>query len=165
VDDLTELLKITPGSDRFLLEVHPKLRPVETAVNGIVLAGTAQSPMNIQESCASAEAAAAKVSNLLSQGKVELEPFVARVDLGRCEGSGACVEVCQYEGAIRVEPAPGLGAEARQAVVTPANCVGCGVCVGACPNQAIDIQGWTLGQYRAMVEAIAADILPMEVEA
>jgi heterodisulfide reductase subunit A len=164
VDDVTQLLKITPGSDRFLLEVHPKLRPVETAVNGIVLAGTAQSPMNIQESCASAGAAAAKVSSLLSQGKVELEPFVAHVDLSRCEGSGACVEVCQYEGAIRLEPAPGAGAEAKRAVVAPANCVGCGVCVGACPNQAIDIQGWTLGQYRAMVEAIGADLPQVEVE-
>ncbi len=165
VDDLTELLKITPGNDRFLLEVHPKLRPVETAVNGIVLAGTAQSPMNIQESCASAEAAAAKVSSLLSAGKVELEPFVARVDVDRCDGSGACLEVCQYEGAIHLEPVSTNGAEAKQALVTPANCVGCGVCVGACPNQAIDIQGWTLGQYRAMVESIASEIRPMEVTA
>jgi len=165
VDDLTELLKITAGNDRFLLEVHPKLRPVETAVNGIVLAGTAQSPMTIQESCASAEAAAAKVSSLLSQGRVELEPFVARVDPGRCQGSGECLEVCQYEGAIRLEPVSINGAEAKRALVTPANCVGCGVCVGACPNQAIDIQGWTLGQYRAMVEAIASEIRPVEVTA
>ncbi len=66
VDDLVKLLKIAVGTDRFLLEVHPKLRPVETAVPGIVLAGTAQGPMNIQESCAAASAAAAKVSTLLS---------------------------------------------------------------------------------------------------
>ncbi len=70
IDDLIELLKIAPGTDRFLLEVHPKLRPVETAVPGIVLAGTAQGPMNIQESCTAAEAAAAKVSVLLGQGSV-----------------------------------------------------------------------------------------------
>ena len=50
IGDLIKLLKVSPGTDRFLLEVHPKLRPVETAVPGIVLAGTAQSPMNIQES-------------------------------------------------------------------------------------------------------------------
>ena len=42
VQDLIEMLKIAPGNDRFLLEVHPKLRPVETAVAGVVLAGTAQ---------------------------------------------------------------------------------------------------------------------------
>jgi heterodisulfide reductase subunit A len=48
VNDLIQLLKISPGTDRFLLEVHPKLRPVETAVPGVILAGTAQGPMNIQ---------------------------------------------------------------------------------------------------------------------
>jgi len=57
VEDLMELFKITPGKDRFLLEVHPKLRPVETAVPGIVLAGTAQGPMNIQESSVAGSAA------------------------------------------------------------------------------------------------------------
>ncbi|MCK7542473.1 MAG: hypothetical protein MZV63_72170 [Marinilabiliales bacterium] len=73
--------------------MHPKLRPVETAVNGIVLAGTAQGPMNIQESCSAAGAAAAKVAALLTQGKVELEPFVAVVDPERCTGSGECVRL------------------------------------------------------------------------
>jgi heterodisulfide reductase subunit A len=164
VDELQQLLKVSPGNDRFLLEVHPKLRPVETAVKGIVLAGTAQSPMNIQESCASAEAAAAKVSALLSRGTVELEPFVARVNLDRCQGSGTCVEVCQYEGAIRLEAVPFDGREVNRAVVSPANCVGCGVCVSACPNEAIDVQGWTLDQYRAMVDAILADISVLESE-
>jgi heterodisulfide reductase subunit A len=158
VDDLHKLLKISPGNDRFLLEVHPKLRPVETAVRGIVLAGTAQSPMNIQESSASAGAAAAKVSGLLSQGTVELEPFVARVNLDLCQGSGECVKICQYDGAICLEPRSIDGREVMRAVVSPANCVGCGVCVSACPNEAIDVQGWTLGQYRAMVDAILTDI-------
>jgi heterodisulfide reductase subunit A len=94
VDDLIRLLKISPGTDRFLLEVHPKLRPVETAVPGVVLAGTAQGPMNLQESCAAASAAAAKVACLLGEGQVELEPYVARVNPDRCEGTGACMETC-----------------------------------------------------------------------
>ncbi|MEN8173818.1 MAG: CoB--CoM heterodisulfide reductase iron-sulfur subunit A family protein, partial [Chloroflexota bacterium] len=40
VGDLIKMLKISAGTDRFLMEVHPKLQPVETAVPGIVLAGT-----------------------------------------------------------------------------------------------------------------------------
>ena len=103
VQDLVEMLKVAPGNDRFLLEVHPKLRPVETAVPGVVLAGTAQGPMNIQESCAAAEAAASKVAVLLSRGEVELEPYVRgrgrralpgrgrmrpRLPTGRCDSSG-----------------------------------------------------------------------------
>lgn len=161
IDDLIRMLKISPGNDRFLAEVHPKLRPVETAVPGVILAGTAQGPMNIQESCAAASAAASKVSVLLSQGKVELEPFVARVDLAKCDGTGACVEVCCYEDAINLTDVKVEGQTVRRAVVTPANCSGCGACVSACPNRAIDVQGWTLDQFEAMVDALTID-LPLE---
>ncbi len=157
VNDLIQMLKISPGTDRFLLEVHPKLQPVETAVPGVVLAGTAQGPMNVQESCAAASAAAAKVCALLGQGRVELEPFVAQVDSEKCDGTGACVEVCCYEDAIAVQTISLNGKQIQRAVVTPANCTGCGNCVSACPNRAIDVQGWTLSQYEAMVDAFALD--------
>jgi heterodisulfide reductase subunit A len=164
IDDLVDMLKVSRGNDRFLLEVHPKLRPVEMAVRGIVLAGTAQGPMNIQESLAAASAAAAKVASLLGLGKVELPPFVAHVDLAKCNGNGACVEACLEEGAIALQTFQENGLEVHRAVVTPANCTGCGACVGACPNRAIDVQAWTLAQYEAMVDAIAMD-LPVFMEA
>jgi heterodisulfide reductase subunit A2 len=154
IEEIISLLKIAPGSDRFLAEVHPKLRPVETAVPGVVLAGTAQGPMNIQESCAAASAAAAKVAVLIGAGQVQLDPFVARVDPERCDGSGACVAVCCYEDAITLQTVGTNGSTAQKAVVTPANCAGCGVCVSACPNQAIDLLGWTLAQYDAMIDAL-----------
>jgi heterodisulfide reductase subunit A len=154
IEDIIKLLKISPGSDRFLAEVHPKLRPVETAVPGVVLAGTAQGPMNIQESCAAASAAASKVAVLLSEGQVELEPFVARVDPERCSGSGQCVQVCRYEDAISLQTVSTNGSSLQKAVVIPANCAGCGACVSACANHAIDLQGWTLDQYDAMIDAL-----------
>ncbi|MBL7163744.1 MAG: CoB--CoM heterodisulfide reductase iron-sulfur subunit A family protein [Anaerolineales bacterium] len=166
VGDLVEKLKISRGTDRFLAEVHPKLRPVETAVPGVILAGTAQGPMNIQETVAAASAAAAKVAALLASGEVELEPFVAKIDLEKCDGTGACVEVCEYEDAIALETFTVDGRQVQRAVVTPANCSGCGNCVSACPNRAVDVQGWTLAQYEAMVDAITLDIPElMEVEA
>jgi heterodisulfide reductase subunit A len=162
VDDLINLLKVAPGNDRFLLEVHPKLQPVETAVAGVVLAGTAQGPMNIQESCAAAQAAASKVSALLVAGQVELEPFVAQVDPARCDGAGECVAACPQEEAIRLEIITSNGRQAQRAVVTPANCNGCGVCVSVCPNRAIDVQGWRLDEYEAMVAAITSEIPALE---
>ena len=161
IDDIIGLLKINPGTDRFLLEVHPKLRPVETAVPGVILAGTAQGPMNIQECSAAAAAAAAKVMVLLGRGQVELEPFFARVDPARCQGSGECLAVCQYEDAINLETVQDNGRSYQRAVVMPANCAGCGACVSACPNRAIDLQGWTMAQYDAMVDALTAADLPL----
>jgi len=107
-------------------------------------------------------AAAAKVSSLLGKGRVELPPFVAQVNAALCTGTGACVKACEYEGAIALETLVDGGKEITRAVVTAANCTGCGACVAACPSRAIDIQGWTLGQYDAMVDAIAMDLPAFE---
>ena len=156
------MLKITPGKDRFLLEAHPKLRPVETAAFGVVLAGTAQAPMNIQESSSAGSAAAAKVNALLGKGTVELEPFVARVNPELCTGTGECVRLCPYEGAIALRPISVGGEQVQRAEVSPANCKGCGICVGACPNGAIDLLGWTIKQYEAMLDALVEEIPALE---
>jgi len=158
VADLISMFKVPPGSDRFLLEVHPKLRPVETAMPGVVIAGTAQAPMNVNEACAAAEAAAAKVCTLLQKGEVELEPYVAKVSEELCVGEGECARSCPQEGAIRLEPLTKDPERRQHAVVTQANCNGCGICVSACPNRAIDVEGWRLDEYEAMVEAISQNL-------
>jgi heterodisulfide reductase subunit A len=133
--------------------VHPKLRPVELAVNGVLVAGTSQGPKDITETAASASAAAAKATALLSTGHVELDPFVAHVDATRCEGTGVCVTECGYPGALELQTYPD---GATRAVVNPALCSGCGACVAVCPTRAIDLAGSTLDQYEAMVDAILA---------
>ena len=153
VSTLVESLKLPVGADRFLQEVHPKLRPVELAVNGVLVAGASQGPKDITESVASASAAAAKATALLSTGHVELDPFVAHVDATLCEGNGACVAECPYTGAVELHDYPD---GAKRAVVNPALCSGCGACVAVCPTRAIDLAGWTLAEYDAMVDAILA---------
>ncbi len=54
-------LKIPVGNDKFFNEIHPKLRPVETVINGVFLGGSCQGPKNITESVQSSLAAAAKI--------------------------------------------------------------------------------------------------------
>jgi heterodisulfide reductase subunit A len=156
ISDLVEMMKLPVGADRFLQEVHPKLRPVEVANTGILLAGTCQAPMDIGEACAAAQAAAAKATALLVKGYVELDPFVANVDLDRCSGAGRCAQVCPVEGAVRLVDRPVAGQSVKRARVNPALCTGCGICVGECPENAIDVNGWALKQYEEMVDAILA---------
>jgi heterodisulfide reductase subunit A2 len=157
ISELVEMMKLPVGVDRFLLEVHPKLRPVELPQSGILLAGTCQAPMDVGEACNAAGAAAVKAAALLGRGYVELDPFVAEVDLEKCRGSGACVDACLADGALQLVPMKVEGRQLRRARVTPALCLGCGACVAVCPENAIDVNGWTLKQYEAMVDRIVAD--------
>ncbi len=157
IHHLIEILKLPRSSDNFLQEVHPKLRPVELAVNGILIAGTCQAPMDITESCAASSAAASKSSIILSKGYIELDPFVARVDPQRCEGEGKCVEECKFTHAISMVEREVDGRMIKQAEVNPALCRGCGMCVAVCPHRAIQVAGWELDQFESMVDAIAGE--------
>jgi heterodisulfide reductase subunit A len=157
IPDLVEKMKLPVGADRFLQEVHPKLRPVEVSVAGIFLAGTCQAPFDVGETCAAAAAAAVKGASILTRGYVELDPFVAEVDLSKCQGTGACVEACPAEGALGMVEQIVEGQKVKRARVNPALCLGCGACVAVCPENAINVQGWTLKQFEAMVDAIVSD--------
>jgi heterodisulfide reductase subunit A len=158
IEDLIEAMKLATGEDGFLQEVHPKLRPVELAVNGILLAGTAQGPMNVQETLAAAGAAAVKVAAMFATEDVELNPYVAAVDLALCCGEAQCVTQCDYEGALRMVQVDVDGAMVERAQVNAGLCVGCGACVAVCPHRAIDLNGWRLDQFEAMIEGLAAEI-------
>jgi heterodisulfide reductase subunit A len=157
ITDLVEKMKIPVGTDRFLQEVHPKLRPVEVSVAGILLAGTCQAPFDVGETCAAAGAAAVKAAAVLTRGFVALDPFVAEVDLSKCTGTGACVTACLAEGALTLVEQEVEGRKVKRARVNPALCLGCGACVAVCPENAINVQGWTLKQYEAMVDMIVSD--------
>ena len=157
VTNLASIMKLPVGTDRFLLEVHPKLRPVEFPVSGVFLAGTCQAPMDSGEACNAAGAAAAKTCALLDKGVIELDPFVAEVDPDKCQGHGACVDACIKEGALNLIEVQHQGKTVKQAKVTAAMCLGCGACVAVCPEKAIDLNGWALEQYEKMVDAIISD--------
>ena len=66
---LCQLLGVSTDEYGFLTEVHPKLRPLETSVPGIYVAGTAQGPKDIPDSVAQASGAASKVLTLFSLGE------------------------------------------------------------------------------------------------
>ncbi len=152
-DDLVNVLKIPIGSDRFFNEIHPKLRPVETVINGIFIAGACQAPRNSSEAVASSLAAASKSAALLMKGYIELEPLVAAVNAERCKWCGLCAEACLYSAIEKTE----LEGQER-ATVNKALCKGCGACVPVCPQDAIDIEGYTDSQVKAMIGALSEEV-------
>ena len=146
---LVKILKLPVGGDGFFNEIHPKLRPVETIVDGVLIAGTCQSPKSASESVASALAAVTQSGAILKRGVAELDPLVATVNTDACTWCGLCLESCPYA-AIETATVDGR----QVAVVTSTICKGCGGCTPICPQNAIDLLGSTDAQMRAMIDGL-----------
>lgn len=140
-------LHLSFSPDGFLLEAHPKLRPVETSSPGIYLAGCCQGPKDIPDTVAQAKAAASSVIGLVSKGKIQLQATTAYVDPEICTGCGICISVCPYD-------ARQIDERRKIATVTEAACEGCGACVSACPNGASQQYNFSQGQVISTLEAI-----------
>jgi heterodisulfide reductase subunit A len=152
-DDLARILHITRGTDGFFMESHPKLKPIDTPVDGIFLAGACQGLKDIPYSVSQGSGAAGRAATILSKKEVEIEPIVAVVDPTKCQNvdrkCGICVRACPYT-AISAE-------EHQAAVVNPAMCHGCGTCVAECPTDAITQKHFTDEQIFSQIRKALAD--------
>jgi len=142
---LAQTLGIGCGGEGFFLERHPKLAPVQTAADGVYVAGACQSPKDIPDSVAQGAAAAANILSLIDKGMFSIEPVVAVIDETLCGGCRTCINMCPYSALSADE-------ERNVAVCESALCKGCGTCVATCPAGAIQQQGYTDAQIRAELE-------------
>lgn len=120
------------------MEAHVKLRPVETATDGVFVVGLAHSPQLLTEALAQARAGSGKAAIPLAKGFVEVPPIIASVEEGKCIGCAICVEVCPFSAIEMVKVD-----KRRKAQVIKAACKGCGICASHCPVFAIDVGGFT----------------------
>lgn len=149
-ESLSNLLKLPIGRDRFFNEIHMKLRPVETVIDGVFIAGTCQSPKNILETVNSSMAAAAKANSILTKGEISLEPTLAMVNPAACVLCDKCFKACVFDAIVETEY------EGRKvAKINVSNCKGCGMCTPVCPTDAIDLAGFTNAQVEGMIDALA----------
>lgn len=142
--ELASLLRIPLGPDKFFLEAHPKLRPVDTLTKGIYLAGCAQSPKDIPDSVSQAKGAASSALVLLESGSVKLEPFCAVIDENRCGGCRICEGLCSYS-ALKYDP------EQKVMTINEVLCEGCGACSSACPSDAIKMNHFRKEQILSQI--------------
>jgi len=156
IKKVNELFHASRSADGFLLEAHPKLRPLECSTAGIFLAGTCQGPKDVPDTVAQASGAAAKAMDLLSSGEIELEPLKAIVEKDLCSGCRVCESLCPFL-AIEMKNENEDDAEKVRAEVIEAMCQGCGLCGAACPTGAIKIQQYGNKQVLAQVDAVLTE--------
>ena len=149
--DVAGYYKMPLTEDKFFMEAHAKLRPVDFASDGLFLAGLAHYPKPLDESIGQAWAAASRAATVLSKSQIQISPYVSQVDQDKCIGCGLCEEVCAF-GAIVMEEVEGV----KRAKNIPASCKGCGLCAASCPQKAIDMLHFRFHQIEAAVRAVAS---------
>ncbi|MFA5779348.1 MAG: NAD(P)-binding protein [Elusimicrobiota bacterium] len=154
---LSSLLKVPLNEDKFFMEAHVKLKPVDFATEGIFLCGLAHSPKFIDENISQAKAAAARAATILSKEFLEVGGVVAKVVEEKCAACLTCVRVCPYD-------VPLINAEGV-AEIEPAKCHGCGICAGECPAKAIQLQHFKDNQIISECKELFAEAETTEVPA
>jgi heterodisulfide reductase subunit A len=147
---LGTLLEAAQDKSGFFEELHGRMDASQSKIKGIYLAGTCQSPMDIQKAMSQGMAVAGYIlSGLVAGRKLEIKPITAVVDPDRCSGCRICMTVCPYK-------AISYDAEKEVSVVNDVLCLGCGTCVAACPSGAIKGNHFTVQEILAEIEGVLA---------
>jgi heterodisulfide reductase subunit A-like polyferredoxin len=146
VEEFARSLKLPLTQEKFVMEAHMKLRPLDLVNEGMYLCGLAHSPKTMGESIAQARGAVSKALTVLSQPYLMVGGVISVVDQDKCVACLTCVRSCPYD-------VPKIN-EKGVAYIEPAACQGCGICASVCPRKAITLQHYSDKQIIAKVDAL-----------
>ena len=144
--------KISRSSEGFFLEKHPKLAPIETATDGIYLAGACQGSKDVPSSVVQARAAATAAAIVMSAGEITLGADIAYSITENCIGCSKCVKSCPYGAWELIEVDGKDSKKKKKSKLTSALCKGCGICAAECPTAAIEMKHFTDAQIQAQID-------------
>jgi heterodisulfide reductase subunit A len=147
-EKIRQILKVSRAADGFMMEAHPKLKPVDTTLDGIFIGGMTQGPKDIPYSISQGSACAARATRFLAQGKALTEGITIAVDDDICVGCGVCVPMCPFQ-ALKMDD------DGKLEIIT-ALCKGCGTCAVACPSGALQQSHYKNNQILAQVREVFA---------
>ncbi len=101
VEEVTKVLNLPRddlegiSNDKFFAEAQAKLRPIETGIEGVYIAGCCQGPKDIPDSVAQGKAAAAASIALIAQGKAKIEPAILEMKEDLIASSNSLTELSE----------------------------------------------------------------------
>jgi heterodisulfide reductase subunit A len=149
---LDQILSLSHTADGFVMEAHPKLKPVDAPTRGVYFAGCVESPKDVKDSVTQAGAAAGRAGNLLAAGQVRIEAITALLVPDLCLQCQVCANVCPFHA---IEAASKK--DDRYPYFIEAACAGCGTCAAECPTDAIHMRHFSDEQITAQIDQILAD--------
>jgi len=148
-----DMFKCGVNSDGFLMEAHPKLKPVDSTVDGLFLAGMCHYPKPVDEAIAQGQAAASRAGVILSKKSLKLDAIKSAVT-HNCDGCALCIDICPYNAIELIAYTDENDTQHRRIKTNQALCKGCGICAATCPKEGVVVNGFTPGQLKAQVDAI-----------
>jgi len=146
--ELAQMLKVPLEENKFFLEAHVKLRPMDFATDGVFICGAAKWPVDLTESITQGYAAAGRASTIISHDTLEVEgatSFLPEYNKNLCTGCEVCITVCPYKAINKNEN--------DEIEITQVLCKGCGVCGATCTSHAIIIRHFTDEQILSEIYA------------
>jgi heterodisulfide reductase subunit A len=144
--ELAQAYGIDRDEDAFFQEAESKWRPVDALKEGVFACGICLSPRNIEESIATAEAAAERALRIVASDRVAAGSIIAGVHESLCALCERCIEVCPYHARM-------LDPDGERIVINPIMCQGCGACAAVCPNDAAYVEGFDADQVMDVIDA------------
>ncbi len=148
-EELSGIMKLNRNQEKYFMEAHVKLRPVDMPGEGIFLCGTAHAPKLITETISQAQAAASRAVTFLARPEIKLSAITASVDTEHCVKCLTCARTCPHD-------VPKFNTEKKVIEIDEAMCHGCGACAGACPRQAIQLGFYEDEQITCKIDALLA---------
>jgi len=146
-NELRQLFKASAAATGFYAEAHLKLAPLDTALDGVFIAGACQYPKSVEESLSQAISAAGRASIVMGGGKYKVQPTTAMIDADKCAACGLCEKLCPYK-ALK------MSEDGTHMEVIEVSCKGCGTCSAFCPSNAISMKGFTYRQEKAKIRSL-----------
>jgi heterodisulfide reductase subunit A len=147
--DLAAAYGASLDEDGFFAEAESKWRPVDSLREGVFACGLALGPRNVEESIATAGAAAQRALRILERERLPVAHLTAVVRHSLCARCGRCIEACPYA-------ARRLDDELDRVLVNATMCQGCGTCEAVCPNGAAVLNGLSMPQMFGMLDQALA---------
>jgi heterodisulfide reductase subunit A len=144
--ELVQAYGVDRDPDGFFQEAESKWRPVDALKEGVFACGICLSPRNVEETIATAEAAAERALRIVASERVAAGSIIAGVHESLCSLCERCIEACPYGARM-------LDQDGERIVVNPVMCQGCGACAAICPNDAAYVEGFDADQLMDVIDA------------
>lgn len=146
--ELADILRIDLGPMGFLQTDNVHRFPINSNREGIYVVGSTRDIQDLSDAWTDVENTVLQIKQLLGDGTKEIPKFRAVVDREKCVTCLTCYRCCPH-GAVYWDD---------KAVISPIACQACGICASECPQEAIQITGYTDDELLDQIRTALSDI-------